>query len=134
MRGLELKKAEEEIPTKWDLKRIIIGIVILVGLGMLGYIMLFPKKNNVNDDRGSKTLGIFSNQTEKEEEKNQPRLPTKEDVENIIVDAKNTLSEITAENLTSSQAAIQKLISDLQNLQGKKEPVDIICDLVCKNR
>lgn len=129
MRGLELEKIEEKPATQWDLKRIIIGVVILSTLGILGYIMLFPKKENF--DKKNNTLGVFSNK-EQEKEIEEPHLPTKEDVEKIIVNAKDTLSQLTSENLTSSQAAIQKLISDLQNLQGKKDPVDIICDLVCK--
>ena len=112
----------ETVERRWDPKKIIIGIVILSILGLLGAIMLsgIGKRNSIND---RETLGVTSEK---------PFLPTSEDVERIIRETRETISNITAENLTSSQSAIQKMISDLELLQGKKDAKDVLCELVCK--
>lgn len=116
----------ETVETRWDLKKIIIGFVILLVLGLLGAIMLtgVSKRSGTSSER--EALGTTSEDV--------PSLPTSEDVERIIRETRETISNITAENLTSSQAAIQKMISDLEVLQGKKDAKDVICDLVCKDR
>lgn len=131
MRRIKEDFEEKELEEKqWDLKRIIIGIIILLSLLLVGFLML-SKADISNEKPKEGALGISSRQNQEEKA---PSLPTREDVEKIIVEAKNNLSNITSENLTSSQAAIQKVIADLKTLQGKKEPVDIFCELVCKNR
>lgn len=132
MKRLNIEKLEAEtVETRWDIKRILIGLVIVAFLVSLGALMLFPNDQNKKTGAGG-TLGISSdtNQANKE----LPSLPIKEDIEKILVEAQNTLSQITSENLTSSQGAIQKLISDLEKLKEKNEPIDIICDLVCKDK
>ncbi len=128
---------EEEIIEKWDWKRIAIGATVLTTLGIVGGYVVFKKtpiNNLVSNNKGA--LGITSsdnaggNSTSNQQP---PPLPSKEDVNKIINDVKNNISNITAENLTSSQAAIQTVIQDLQQLQnGKKTPLDEICSLVCK--
>ena len=112
----------ETVEARWDLKKIIIGVIILSILGLLGAIMLtgIGRQGAVND---REALGITNEK---------PSLPTTADVERIIRETRETISSITADNLTSSQAAIQKMISDLEVLQGKKDAKDVICDLVCK--
>lgn len=51
-----------------------------------------------------------------------PKIPTKKDVESVIKNAAENLQKITEENVTSSQAAIQKIIQDLQSIQeGSKK-------------
>lgn len=115
----------ETVETRWDPKKIIIGVVILLILGLLGTIMLtgIGRQSSVSD---REALGVES------VDENAPSLPTSEDVEKIIRETRETISNITAGNLTSSQAAIQKMISDLEILQEKKDAKDVICDLVCK--
>ena len=115
----------ETVETRWDLKKIIIGVVILLVFGLLGAIMLtgIGRQSSVSD---REALGVES------KDEDAPSLPTSEDVERIIRETRETISNITADNLTSSQAAIQKMISDLEILQGKKDAKDVICDLVCK--
>lgn len=61
------------------------------------------------------------------------RLPKKEDAEKLLETAKEELSNLTSDNLVSSQAALQKIINDLKDLQnGKGDPVETFCELVCK--
>ena len=123
----------EEVETRWDLRKIIIGIVALAVLGLLGAIMLtgIAKRSSIDEHEA---LGVTSEAEggSRGGGREAPSLPTSEDVERIIRETRETISSITADNLTSSQAAIQKMISDLEVLQGKKDAKDIICDLVCK--
>lgn len=127
---------EEEIVEKWDWKRIAIGATVLTTLGVVGGYVVFKKTPLSNlasiDEKG--TLGVTSsNKTADNTSNSPPPLPSKEDINKIIDDVKNNISNITAENLTSSQAAIQTVIRDLQQLQsGKKTPIDELCSLVCK--
>ena len=123
----------EEVETRWDLKKIIIGVIILSALGLLGAIMLtgIGRQSSVSDD--GKALGVASRDEDKSGGgRETPSLPSSQDIERIIRETRETISTITAENLTSSQAAIQRMISDLEVLQGKKDAKDIICELVCK--
>ncbi len=132
MRRLNVEKLEgETVESLWDIKKIAIGLIILAFLISLGVLMLFPNSNSQDESKDRKALGISS---EDNTHPGVPTLPTKEDIENILRDAQDTLSKITSENLTSSQAAIQKLITDLEVLQGEKNVKDVICDLVCKDR
>src|SRR3989344_7447297 len=103
----------ETVETRWDLKKIIIGVVILLVFGLLGAIMLsgIGRQSSVSD---REALGVEN------KDEDAPSLPTSENVERIIRETRETISNITSDNLTSSQAAIQKMISDLEILQGKK--------------
>src|SRR3989344_2072682 len=93
----------EIVETRWDLKKIIIGVVILLVLGLLGVIMLtgIGRQSSVSD---REALGVASEDA--------PSFPASDDIERIIRETRKTISNITAENLISSQAAIQKMISD----------------------
>lgn len=130
MAKLKIDKDEEiqegeVVETHWDLKKIIVGGFLLIVILLIGAIVFFPGQNR---SPSRQTLGATSEST-----KPTPPLPDKEDVQGIIENAKSTLSEITSENLTSSEAAIQKVISDLQSLQaGSGSATDIFCKFVCK--
>lgn len=133
MKDLKLKEIEgETIETKWDAKRIVIGLTVLAFLVSLGALVLFPNKKNYSGTVGGGALGVSSD--EGEPQKEVPSFPTKEDIEQILRETKTTISQITTENVTSSEAAIQKLITNLEVLQGKKDARDVICDLVCKDK
>lgn len=120
----------ETIETHWDPKKLTIGVVILLVLGLLGAIMLSGIGNRSSgNDR--EALGI-TNEEKSPDNQDTPSLPTRTNVERIISETRKTLSNITAENLTSSQAAIQKMIQDLEKLREGKSTTDIFCDLVCK--
>lgn len=113
----------EIVETEWDLKKIGAGIFILALLFIIAF-YLIPQRKGF--DSGAGILGVSSSRAPT------PPLPNKEDIQNVIMSAKDALSEITADNLTSSQAAIQKVISDLEALQGKSGAVGVFCNLVCK--
>ncbi len=133
MKDLKLNSVEgETIETKWDFRRIAIGVTIFAFLLFLGGLMLFPssKTSGIKD---RKTLGVSSGDAGNEK-KEAPGLPTAEDVDRILNNAKKTISQISSENLTSSTAAIQKLITDFESLQGKKDAVGVFCELVCKDQ
>lgn len=118
----------ELVETQWDIKRIIIGAVIIITLLILAS-YLFPSR--VKDAQDTQTLGAISSDTS---EREPAPLPKKEDIESIIRGAQETLSAITSDNLTSSQAAIQRLITDFQKLKEDKGPAGILCELVCKDK
>jgi hypothetical protein len=133
MAKIKLDKQEEEVQegqiveSSWDLKKILIGGFVIVTLFLFALIIFFPGKNS---GRKPVTLGA---QTDRQQLTPTPPLPDKEDVQNIINSAKDTLSQITSENLSSSESAIQKVISDLQSLQaGSGSAVDVFCNFVCK--
>ena len=112
----------EVVETEWNLKKIGVGLLVAALLFIAGAYILFPKgSSSLSKDTLSGSTSVSPT----------PSLPTKEDVQNVITNARDTLSQITSDNLISSEAAIQKIISDLQGLQGKSG-VGVFCDLVCK--
>ena len=117
----------EIVQTHWDLRKIAVGLVVLIVLFIAGaYTLkligttLIPANKQV--------LGVT------DRPKEVPPLPDRQDVENIINNAKQTLSEITSDNLNASGGAIQKLIKDLESLQGKKGALGLFCSLACKDK
>ena len=114
----------EVVETRWDLKKILVGGFLLIVILLIGAIVFFPGK-----ERGPSfaTLGASTQNGTPT-----PPLPKKEDIQNIIAEAKNTLSQMTSDNLTASGAALQKVISDLQSLQGTGGAVSVFCNFVCK--
>ena len=134
MKKQELKledSIEGEIESAWDPKKIIIGVVILSVLGLLGSIMLTGSSRQ-DSTNGPSALGVTSDDFEKLDDSEVPQLPDRSDVDRIIRETRETISNLTAENLTSSDAAIQKVISDLSKLREGKGAGDVLCDLVCK--
>lgn len=122
------EKEDDKIKESWDLRRVIVGLVLLIIFGAIGayYLMGFIERSGLGLNK--KTLGVST-----QNENSAPPLPNKEDISKIITTARDELSQITSDNLTSSQAAIQKIIGDLQLLTGgKKSAADILCEFVCK--
>lgn len=115
----------EIVESVWDVKKIIGGLLILILLFIFGSYVYFPAGN---EKKSASTLGVESNLSPT------PPLPKKEDIQNVITNAKEVLSQITAENITSSGAAVQQIISDLQGLQGKDGAVGLVCNLICKDK
>lgn len=115
--------------THWDFKRILIGIGILIVLVIMGnyfFVVTGEKileKGQVQGISSEKEILVSS----------PPELPTKEDAIRLLQEAQANLGSITEQNLTSSGAAIAKIISNLQALQGgEKSAGDVFCELVCK--
>ena len=112
----------EIVETEWDIKKLLIGLVVLILLIIIGSYIFFPSK-----ETQPQALGVATNNLSPT-----PPLPDQEDVQNIIDNARKTLSQITSENLTSSEAAIQRVINDLETLKGKDGAVELLCNMVCK--
>ncbi len=120
----------EIIETHWDVKKIAVGLVVLALLLIAGSYLFLPKSDSNNQERG--VLGVSESKVSTVQDV--PPLPSKQDVQNVLSSAQTALSQITSDNLTSSQAAIQKVISDLSSLQDKKDAVGVFCEVVCKNK
>lgn len=118
---------EEKIEESWDIKKIIIGALILITFFGIGFFYLFNLFTK-GDLLSKRALGVST-----KKEKEVPPLPSKDDISRIITSAQESLSQITYENVTSSQAAIQKIIKDLNFLEGKNEN-NFICQFICKDK
>ncbi|MFI5265182.1 MAG: hypothetical protein ACHQT7_00370 [Candidatus Levyibacteriota bacterium] len=116
-----------EVVEAWSRRRIIVALVILLALGIGGF-LLFGKVK----DKAVQVLGIASGPriTPPQDIK----LPTQEDAANLLDRAKQELNNLTSENLSASQASgLQKVIQDLQSIKsGSGSAVGVFCDLVCK--
>ncbi len=130
MKKIEIDREEaqegEVVQTFWDIKKIGGGLFVLAVLAIAGSYIFFPKGGSVPL---TATLGAST-----ENLTPTPALPSKEDVQGIVNDAQKTLSQITSDNLTSSQAAIQQVITSLQELQQKKNVMGAICSIMCKDK
>lgn len=129
-RGLRITDEKEAVDGEiveevWSRKRVaialsVIGAVLLFGVVGLRY---FWPNSSVRD--------VLSSQTNVENEPT-PKIPTKKDIEGVIQNAQENLQKITEENVTSSQAAIQKVIQDLQSIQsGSQSSSNLFCQVVC---
>lgn len=120
---------EGELVETWSKPRIFVAAGIFIAVlcaGIYGYTVL--AENHTQPSQDNSILGITDSSAPKK-----ASLPTTEDISNILDQAKENLSQITTENIISSQAAIQKIIQDLQGLQnGSGSAVGVFCDLVCK--
>lgn len=116
----------EIVEKEWDIKKIGIGLFILVLLFIAGTYVIFPKGSDFQSPEtlGAQTVNLSPT----------PPLPNKEDVQGVINNAQETLSKVSAENLTASQAAIQQVINDLQTLQGKNGAVHLLCNTLCRDQ
>ena len=133
MKILKDEKVQEGeiVETRWDLRKLAIGVVILILLFIAGAYIFLPNNQSASQN-DSGVLGISSNSSSSK--KDIPPLPSKDDIQNIITNAQSSLSQITADNLTSSQAAIQQIITNLQEIQSSKSATNVFCDLVCKDK
>ncbi len=116
----------EVVEKEWDIKKVGIGLFILVLLFIGATYVIFPKGS---DFKSPETLGAMTVNLSPT-----PALPNKDDVQGVISNAQETLSKVSAENLTSSQAAIQQVINDLQTLQGKNGAVHLLCNTICRDQ
>lgn len=116
---------------EWDVKRVIFGILLFCFLVFFGiYFLLKPFSNK--EEKNPYTVVLGSSESDGKTSAD-ISLPTKEDADKLLKDVQDTVSKITSDNITSSQAAIQTVIQNLQELSGgKKSPTDFFCEFVCK--
>jgi len=120
----------EVVESSWDLKKIGIGIVVLIIILIFGSYAFSFVGNKLSQGSKLSVLGTSTTQVPKEV----PPLPSKKDFDRVVENAKNTLSQLTSDNVSTSDGTIQNLINDLQALQGKKGAVGAFCNLVCSNK
>lgn len=121
-----------EVVESWSKKKIGIALLIMLALGIGGVFLLGEAKNKV-----VQVLGVASGPRiiDKSSLPSQTiKLPTKEDAEKLLDQARQELNNLTSENVSASQAGgLQKVIADLQNIKsGSESAVSVFCDLVCK--
>lgn len=117
-----------EIPARWSVKRIAIASSILLVLAASVY-YYFSLKNFNNSP-----TSVLGASDAKKGNGPEIKIPTKDGINTIISDAKDSLSKIDASNVVASQPEIQKIIKDLQNLTGKDvNAKNMVCDLICKH-
>lgn len=127
------RKAEErhdDEESQWSIKRVAIGVFCFVMLATIGIVLFFPVlTQGLKISYEKAVLGASDKKIE------QVKLPDSGDIEKIIREAQKNLSQITPDNLTASDAALVKVIEDLQALRGgKKDATDVFCELVCKDK
>ena len=122
-----IKKTEEdfiqeaEVVMRWSKKRIVIAtfLVVCIIVGGLYAILL------LNENK-SRVLGTVINRP-------QIKIPKERDIQEVIENAKNELSNINAKNVIESQPQLQKIINDLTHLTGSSSSAkNLICDAICK--
>lgn len=121
------------------LKKLFIGLVLaLVATGVISYVYFTKfEKGKITFFKNGKVLGIESSggKKVKKEDKIQNPITSNKQINKALEEAKESLSKVSSENFASSSAIIERVINDLKTLQSQgKEPVDIVCDLVCKDR
>lgn len=118
---------EGEVIETWSRKRIGVAIVVtMLLIGAVGYGLISWTDETLSKPvQELRVLGQSSTEDVK--------LPTQDDIENTLETAREELEKISTENVTASDAAIQKVIQDLQSIQGGgKEPIDVVCEMLCK--
>lgn len=131
----KIEKDEEytdgEVVESWSKKRILIGFVVLIVVVGIGYTLLSKVQ-----EQAVKVLGVSAEKPSLQrvsQTTSDVRLPTKEDANMLLERAKAELNNLTPDNASASDGALQRVIQDLQSLQkGRETPVGVICDLVCK--
>jgi len=113
-------KKEEQIDAQWSIKRVIIFLTI-VGIGILLLYMFV-------ESRVGKVLG---EQDARENISPQIELLKGDDVERIIQDAEQSVSNIDAQNIIASQPQIQRAIEQLEKLTNEDHFRDVFCSSVC---
>ncbi len=118
---VEEERVEDEVVMRWSKNKIAIAtvVVVLIIFGGLYAISLMSQN--------PKVLG------EKSVDKPKIKLPDENDVEEILENAQDELSNINAKDILQSQPKIKKIIDDLTSLTGSSVSAkSLICDSLCK--
>lgn len=136
------KEKKEDLEEAWDKKKLFVAAIVATifltgGIFFLGSKVkgvLVSPTSKVNSIK-QKVLGSETKNKDGSQAPPEVRIPPQEEVQRIIKETQEILSKLTTENITSSQAAIQQIITNFQQLQGgKKDTKDVFCDLVCKDK
>lgn len=118
---------EGQLVERWSGARIFVGLIVLAIIIFGGAIFF-----SVLQDKTSRVLGS-STHVQRTVNGKEVKLPSADSAQELLETAKKELDKITSENVSASDGAIQKVISDLQKVQnGGQTPVDAICKMICK--
>lgn len=117
----ESKKNEEVDESQWNIKRIAIFTSILALLGFLVFYFIQARTGDVLGEV-DKNRGSSGPQIE---------IPTQEDVNEIIKDAEENISNIDANDIVSSQPQIQQAIEQLEKLTDRDNFKKVFCSAIC---
>lgn len=116
------EEPEDEVITKWSIPKVLIAIGILALVGMAGVYAY--------DNFRSKNEQVI---TTRAEDKAQIQIPSERKIEEIVNDAKKSLSGVDAKNLVDSQPQIKEAIENLQKLTtNDTDAKKMVCNAVCK--
>lgn len=117
------KKPAENDDIHWSKKRIVI-FTSIIGIIIFAIFYFFQL-------RFGEVLG------EKDEERNiggpQIEIPSKDDIDEILEDAEENISNINPEDIVSSQPQIQNAIEQLEKLTNKDNFKETFCSTVCSD-
>lgn len=118
---------EEEINTeRWDIKRIVIGFPVIIFVLIFLVKILPPRVSEFS----TRVLGVSEKAVP---EQKVPFSETKQEASKLLEHAKQTLSTIQTEDISSDAGTLQKVINDLKSLQTRsRNPKDVLCEYVCK--
>lgn len=115
---------EGQVVESWSGKKILAACIVFLILGGIGFYVMQKAGKKAADVLGVSFKPVPTNEV---------KILTKEDAGRLLDQAKKELENLTADNLTASDAALQKIILDLQSIQkGNGNPVATFCNLVCK--
>jgi len=125
----ETEENEDEGESTWDIKKIFAGIIVLGIIGFLSYTMLLP----VLALKGKQVLSVVTQAPATSTQQKEALEKANQQTVTLLEQAKESLSNITEENIGSRAGQLQKIIQDLQAVQQRtKQPIDVLCDYVCR--
>lgn len=101
---------------KWDLKKIIAFILVVIVLGLTFKSLVLDKKGLSNFTR--KSIGVEGVSTKQDSSSQNQQNELKKSVEGKLNDLKNEVNQINVVEVATSTPAVQKVLNDLKNLQN----------------
>lgn len=120
-KNLEGERKIDEPEAQWSFKRIAI-FTSIVGVLLFAIFYYFQLKSG-------EILGESAENTDKNGP--QIQIPTKNDVDDILEDAQDNISNIDPNDIVSSQPQIQQAIDQLEKLTNKDNFKENFCSALC---
>ena len=116
-----VKSNEDEIEEHWSIKRILIfsSFLALIGFGVFYFFSLKSKAVLGEADNAAR---VNSAQIE---------IPNAENIDEIIGGAEESIANIDANDIVSSQPQIQNAIKQLEKLTNQDNFKDTLCSTIC---
>jgi len=118
---LKQKSADEEAETRWSLKRIAIFLSIV---GVILFALFYVFEQKTGNVLGEKDLTSSTDRP-------QISLPNRENIEDILETAQDSISKIDTNDIVSSQPQIDNAINELKKLTQEDNIKKSICATIC---